>query len=250
VSVPKLAPLHVPEARRDIPVGLAALTWLGSWIGGNVLASFVVGASGEKMGEVDTPVWLTATTALALWVPMLVALHQVSRRAGRGTFAEDFALRFRPIDAVGLPIGVLCQLLLIRGVYWPLEQAWPETFAPERLEKSARTLSDSAEGVWFVVLAVVVVIGAPLVEELMYRGLLQGAFVRRINPALAVVSVAAWFALVHFRPVEYPGLFAFGLVLGVCALRTGRLGISIAAHVGFNATGLALVALHLPSAGT
>jgi uncharacterized protein len=52
--------------------------------------------------------------------------------------------------------------------------------------------------------------------------------------------VAMLFALVHFRVVEYPGLFVFGLILGFCAMRTGRLGMSICAHVGFNLTGLIL----------
>jgi membrane protease YdiL (CAAX protease family) len=37
-------------------------------------------------------------------------------------------------------------------------------------------------------------------------------------------------------------LFAFGLVVGICFMRTGRLGMSILVHVGFNATGLLLVA--------
>ncbi len=32
------------------------------------------------------------------------------------------------------------------------------------------------------------------------------------------------FATVHFRPIEIPGLFVIGLVFGVAALRTGRLG--------------------------
>ncbi len=81
-----------------------------------------------------------------------------------------------------------------------------------------------------------------MVEELVYRGLLQGAVVRRINDAVAVVVVAAFFALIHFRWVEFPGLFVFGLILGVCALRTGRLGMGIFAHMAFNATGLMLVA--------
>lgn len=242
MSVPKLAPVRVHEPRTEITVAIAALTWVVSWLLGNVLASMVVGASGEKTGEIDTPVWLTLATATALWIPMVVALHQVSRRCGRGTFRDDFALRFRPVDAIGLAIGVVCQLVLLRAVYWPLEEVWPDTFSEERLEKTARTLSDSAEGLWMVVLALVVVFGAPLVEELMFRGLLQGAFVRRMNEVVAVVLVAAWFALIHFRPVEYPGLLAFGLVLGVCALVTRRIGMSITAHVGFNATGLALVA--------
>ena len=54
-----------------------------------------------------------------------------------------------------------------------------------------------------------------------------------------VVVVAALFALVHFRPVEFPGLFAIGIVFGVAALRTGRLGMPIAVHAGFNAVGIA-----------
>ena len=41
-------------------------------------------------------------------------------------------------------------------------------------------------------------------------------------------------------PVEYPGLFVFGLVAGACLLVTGRLGMPIATHVAFNVTGLLL----------
>ena len=89
-----------------------------------------------------------------------------------------------------------------------------------------------------VVLVFVVVIGAPLVEELLYRGLLQGAFVARISELPALLAGASWFALIHFRPVEYPGLFVVGLVFGMCALATGRLGMAIVAHAAFNATGL------------
>lgn len=241
--MPKLSPVHVGRPDTQIPIGLAALTWLGSWLGGNVMASIVIGASGEQTGEVDTPVWLTLASALALWIPMLLALRAVSLRSGAGTFRDDYGLRFRPVDLVGVPVGVVCQLILLRGVYWPLEHAWPDTFTEDRLERNARTLADSAEGLWMVVLAVVVVIGAPFVEELMFRGLLQGSLSRRIHAVAAMFVVAAWFAIIHFRPVEYPGLFAFGLVLGACALLTGRIGMSIAAHLGFNATGLALVAV-------
>ena len=57
---------------------------------------------------------------------------------------------------------------------------------------------------------------------------------------LAWLVASAWFAVIHFRPVEYPGLFAFGLVAGACLLVTGRLGMSIATHVAFNVTGLLL----------
>jgi membrane protease YdiL (CAAX protease family) len=45
------------------------------------------------------------------------------------------------------------------------------------------------------------------------------------------------------QPVEFPGLFVFGLVLGLCFQKTGRLGSAILAHAAFNATGLLLVSL-------
>ncbi len=54
-------------------------------------------------------------------------------------------------------------------------------------------------------------------------------------------GVAALFAVIHFRPIEFPGLFMFGLIVGVAAKLTGRLGMSIMAHIGFNFTGLMLV---------
>ena len=242
MSAPKLSPVRVAGSATSITVAIAALAWVASWLAGNVIAALAIGASGEKAGEVDTPVWLTLVSALALWTPMVVALREVSARFGEGTFREDYGFSFRPVDLVGIPIGVVCQLVAVRALYWPLEQTWPETFSDDRLERTARTLADSADGVWMLVLALVVVIGAPFVEELMFRGLLQRAFLRRFPTVLAVVLVAAWFALIHFRPVEYPGLFLFGLVLGACAAGTRRIGMSIAAHLAFNATGLALVA--------
>jgi membrane protease YdiL (CAAX protease family) len=137
---------------------------------------------------------------------------------------------------------VLSQLVLLRALYWPLQRAWPDTFGNRELERNARELYDRAHGGWIAVLVFVVVVGAPLVEELVYRGLLQGAARRALNDVLAVVVVAAFFALIHFRPVEYPGLFLFGLVLGACALATNRLGMGIVAHMSFNATALIMVA--------
>lgn len=225
-----------------ITIRIAALAWLAAWVGGNLIAAAVVSATGERGGEVDTPVWVTLLGSLALWVPMVIVLVEVSRRYGSGRLDADFGMRFAPIDLVGLPVGLLSQLVLLRLVYWPLESWWPDTFSTPRLERSARTLYDSAEGGWLVVLVLIVVVGAPLIEELLYRGLLQGAFARRIDETIAVVAVAAWFAIIHFRPVEYPGLFVFGLVLGVCTLVTRRLGMSVLAHVAFNATGLVWVA--------
>jgi uncharacterized protein len=220
MSSPRVSAVRLGTDQTRITVGLAATAWLGCWVAGNVLGSMVIAASGHDAGGSDTPVWVTLVAALALWIPILIGLREVGQRFGFGSFAQDYGLAFKPLDLVGVPIGVLTQLVLVRLLYWPLETWFPHAFTVADREENARTLYDSANGAWLVVLVLIVVVGAPLVEELLYRGLLQGAFVRRVNDVVAVVVVAGWFALIHFRPVEYPGLFVVGLVLGTCALVT------------------------------
>ncbi len=232
----------VPQ-RTEIALGLAALTWMVGWVGGNIAGSLVLVASGDaKIPASERPVWLSAGLAFALWTPQLAALLVASRAFASGRPLVDYSLRFAPRDLLGIPIGVLSQLVLLRALYWPLQRAWPDTFGNSELERNARELYDRAHGLWIVVLVFVVVVGAPIVEELVYRGLLQGAARRTLNDVLAVVVVAAFFTVIHFRPVEYPGLFLFGLVLGSCAWATNRLGMGIVAHMSFNATALILVA--------
>lgn len=234
---------RVPVDEPRITIGVAAGTWAACWLAGNLIGATIIAASGHAGDPIaQTPVWLTLASALSLWIPTLVALQVVSDRFGTRSFVADYRLAFMPIDLVGIAIGVLSQLVLLPVIYLPLRSAWPDTFERARLERNAGDLYDSAHGGWLVVLVLIVVVGAPLVEELLYRGLLQGAVVSRVNDVVGVVVVAAWFAIIHFRPVEYPGLFAFGLVLGVCALMTRRLGMGVLTHLAFNATGLILVA--------
>ena len=184
-----------------------------------------------------TPLWLITLLQVPLWVGMLGAVFYAASK-GRGVVA-DFGLRMEKRDiGIGLAVGFLAQVVVIPLVYWPLLRL----LGNPDVSAEARSLTDRAHGVGVVLLVLLTVIGAPIVEELMYRGLLQGALVRRINDAVAVVAVAAFFAAIHFRWVEFPGLFVFGLILGICALRTGRLGMGIVAHMAFNATGLLLVA--------
>jgi len=182
---------------------------------------------------------------LVTWIPMLVGVWWFQRPQDLSvrSLREGFGLRVAPTDLLGIPLGIVTQLVLVRAVYVPLEAIWPDTFTLDRIEESARTLYDSASGSTSGIIALVllVTVGAPLVEELMYRGLLQPAMVRRFGVLLGMPMVAMWFALIHFQPVGIPGLFVVGLVLGLCQLRSQALGLPIMTHLAFNATGLWLV---------
>jgi uncharacterized protein len=230
-------PLRDTGRRIDVPVAVA--TWVAAFVIGQLASALIVGASGaDDLDSVPIPTLFAGVAAT--WVAYLVGMWAASRRSGSGDFIEDYRVRFATIDLLGLPIGVLTQLVLVPLLYLPLSELWPDTFSEDRLSENAEKLVDRAEGASMVLLVLMVCLFAPVVEELVYRGLLQGSLAARFDQVVALVVTAAWFAVIHFRPVEYPGLFLFGLVAGAGLLVTGRLGLPILAHLAFNVTGLLL----------
>lgn len=226
------------------PTGLAPRETLPivamAWIVG-VSAAGIVLALVHGDADVDPTIPALGLSLVALWAVHVGASILASRRFGSGDVVTDLGLRAAPIDLVGVPIGIAAQLVLVPLVYLPFRAVWPDTFSDDRLEETARDLVDRAAGSSTVLLFVLVALGAPLVEELFYRGLLQRPLLGRWPTPVVLVSVAAVFAAIHFRPVEFVGLFAAGLVFGICAWVADRLGPAVVAHVAFNATGLALV---------
>lgn len=227
------------QAGRAIDVPVAVATWGAAFLVGQFISTIIYASSGAERTE-DLAIPTLFVGVLAAWIAYLAGLYVASRKHGTGDPVEDYAIRARPIDLLGVPIGVLAQLVLVPVVYLPLSRIWPDTFTDERLSETAEDLVDRAGGATMVLLVLMLCVGAPIVEELVYRGLLQRSFAARFDHVLAWIAASAWFAVIHFRPVEYPGLFAFGLVAGACLFATGRLGMPIAAHVAFNATGLLL----------
>lgn len=239
VSRPLGSPIRTAAAA-PIDVGTAVVTFVVSWVVAQLVSSVVLGALSGGDDVADVSIGVMGAALASAWVCYVLGMWVASDRAGTGNFATDYGLSFRPIDTIGLGIGALSQLVVVNLVYLPLRTLWPDVFTDDRLQENAKGLIDRATGGSAVLLVVLVGFGAPLAEELFYRGLLQRSLLTRYNEGLVVVGVAMLFALVHFRVIEYPGLFVFALILGFCAMRTGRLGMAITTHIGFNMTGLIL----------
>jgi membrane protease YdiL (CAAX protease family) len=215
-----------------------SLTYLFANICGLALIS-VLGYAGAE----SVPTWVLALSALTLWGPYIGVLLWVSKRHGSGSFVKDFAIRFQAKDLWGIPLGMASQLLLVVLVTLPFQLLFPSLFNKEAVEKRANELFDAAQGGWIVLLVVVVVICAPLVEEIVYRGFIQHNLAVAYGARTSLLLASFWFAAVHLQLAEFPGLFAFALVLGLCLSQTKRLGLSIVTHVSFNATALTVMAL-------
>ena len=89
-----------------------------------------------------------------------------------------------------------------------------------------------------VVLALCTAFGAPVVEELAFRGLVFGSFRRMgVSVAVSVVSTAAVFAGFHLEAVRFPLLFTIGLVLGAVRATTNSTAASMVSHMVVNIPG-------------
>lgn len=87
--------------------------------------------------------------------------------------------------------------------------------------------------------AVVVVLGAPLVEELLFRGA-GFSLLRPLGALPAVLIIGLAFAATHGLLEAFPILFAFGAGLAWLRERTGSVYPGMVLHAVFNAAALVL----------
>lgn len=93
-------------------------------------------------------------------------------------------------------------------------------------------LFNSDLGVWGGILRIVII--APIVEELIFRGIIMSGFTRNYNAVFAIFFSALLFALFHLNPWQFPAAFALGLILGWIRIRTGSVLACIAGHAIHN----------------
>jgi uncharacterized protein len=222
-------------------------------MGDAVLATFVAIFASAVIGGIaltatntdsstDIPLWAAGLLEIPLWIGLLGVPWWATRRKGSGSLVRDFGLRIRWTDALrGLAYGVAAQVgfvLLMPPLYRLIG------IDADKIGETADKLGDRATSPFSAVcLFVIVVVIAPVIEEIAYRGLWFRAAERRWGTVAGVVVSGVVFGVTHFQPYDTPILIAFGLVLGFLAARYRRLGPSIWAHAWFNlAAFIALVA--------
>ena len=199
---------------------------------GAVLAAGITGALGAALsGDGDS---LTALLAgqVGFWSVLVGVVALGRRRSAPRADAERSTRQLRWVDLAGLVVGVFTQLVLLPLLYLPFRALIDD----DELSKPAEELLSGIDGAGLVAMGIGVVLVAPIVEELFFRGLLFETMRRRWGTRTAVVASSLFFGATHFQPLQFAGLTLAGLVFAAAVVRTGRLGTAIAVHAGFNAT--------------
>ena len=215
------------------------MTRMGLWIDGD---------AGESTGFTPQQYMKQALVGQGL-VQLPVVLYVVWRCGGwPGRFRELGLLPRRPVRegivalaglAVALPMALG---LSVVTVYVGLGLGRP---APEIGHELLSVLQEPA--LWWVKAGLLTsaLVLAPLLEEVIFRGLVQTAFLsvtRRGRRWWVVIIAAGIFTGMHIgQPWQVlPSLFVLGVVLGWLYERTGSLWPSVLVHAGFNAVNVAL----------
>ena len=91
-----------------------------------------------------------------------------------------------------------------------------------------------------IVLAIALMVVAPVAEEIFFRGIVYNAWLREFGVRRAIIGSAALFALIHGSIFVIPAIFGLGIALALLYRRTRILPASMAMHATFNGITLAL----------
>jgi uncharacterized protein len=230
------AAASAPDGTRPVRWGFgdAIVGWIIGIVGGAIAYEFVLALSGtDRDNADDLPIGWIAIAQLGLWFGLLGTPLLVSRIKGNG-MRRDFGLSAKWVD---LPVGALWGLLgqfgILLVVYLPM--SWVFDITRDEFSEPAQEMSDRATNPIGVVLLVLIVgVGAPIVEEIFYRGLVQRSLINRFGPVWGIGLASVIFGAVHFQGYQLPALALAGLLFGLLAYRAQRLGPAIFAHMVFN----------------
>jgi len=191
----------------------------------------------------DNPVYALFFGTAAFQVMQATYPWLVSRRKGLGMKEDWRFVSSLPNDIfIGLGLAVLC---VIGSQIATFGAAALVGLEDTNDASNTGILDDNRGSIWIVGVIFLVVVGAPLAEELLFRGLILRVLQKSLGGVFAVVISSILFAIPHWQAdaswqetiVLLSALATVGLVLGTGAVVTNRLGPAIIAHFVFNAIG-------------
>ena len=196
---------------------LAALGYVGRFTQGKPPADTLYRYGTAISGVV----FYAITVAVVLWIAERLSAEQLGLRR-----PESWS------RAIRLALAILIALLIAEVFLEALLHATREQgLEPPRWEPD--------RAVPFALNAAVVILAAPVVEELTFRGL-GFTLLARYGNVVALVVTSAAFAAAHGLVNGFLALFLFGAAVGFLRLRTGSIYPGMLLHGSFNALALAV----------
>ena len=180
---------------------------------------------------------LLTISILAWQIPMvLIALWMARSYGGRGR--DVLALRSVPSLST-----VLLALAGVALITIPFDIVG-HVFFRDTVRSDLNPFVEMSRSSWWPVIALAIAVGAPLSEELMFRGFLQSALARTgLGFVGATLITATSWAVLHWQysVLGLVQVFLIGLYLSWLLWRSGTLWLPIIVHGVYNAVSFTLI---------
>lgn len=208
---------------------------LGALFGGILTAGVVAGLIAAADVDPFSPLPFAAIF-IAQFVGSLVVVMLFSRVAGSGSLAADVGLVLKGKDWWAVFAGMGLQIAAVLVSIPFIELMFPDGAPSQGIADIAESSETTIE---VLAIFLTVAILAPVIEEILYRGMLLPWLGRFMGRWPSILASAAVFALIHplldwNARAAAPGLFFIGVFLGWAALHRGDLSLAIALHSGVN----------------
>jgi membrane protease YdiL (CAAX protease family) len=220
---------------------LAGLLIIGLGIVGATLmlgAGTVAGSSGSGLWRQD----MTALATLGIWQVMTVVLTLVASAMFGGRIVDVLALR-APAGQPLIYVKALVLMALLQGTVSIVQYYVIQHDMYADLRPFVRLFGEQ----WIIAL-LVVGIGAPLSEELLFRGFLLSALARSRLGFVGgtMISTTLWTALhAGYSLTGILEVFLIGVYFSWLLWRTGSLRVAIVCHALYNSF-IVLALKHVP----
>ncbi len=221
-------------AEKPLPVGARRGGRLVAWA---VLVGLLAVASyGARLSDAETPGdvlyrWSTFAGALIQYGIMLILVLAIARGLKSPLLAlERPAAMGRALKLGAVAFGVILATTAALSPF--LDAGNEQGLVPDSW--------DGSRAVPFLANALVVVLVAPFVEELLYRGLGMSLLLPFVGPLFSIVVTGVAFGLAHGLVLGLPVLSIFGIALAWLRWKTGSVYPGMVVHGIFNAAALAV----------
>ena len=182
---------------------------------------------GLDLGDMSFGAQLLISTLMGTGIPCWIVYHIRKKKTNIGSF--NFTIENPRI----IPLIVLVAIPLNLGIAGPLIELVPmNDFFRDMIREMVLEMASDQGLLMFIAL----VIAAPILEELIFRGIMLDGLLRIYSPTKAVIVSSLLFGLIHLNPAQFVGGALVGGFMGWVYVHTRSVLATILIHAAFNLT--------------
>lgn len=242
-----------PKKRRPIPgfrhifagvIGTIAVSFLIVIVAGAYLVSKdpslamdIQGLSTQLTELISSNVIGIVFSLLLTWLALTLPIFWAGRKF-EGGWKKMIGWKFAWKIDIGIALGFAVSVRLLEYIVNTILKY----FGIDTDSLGNGGVLEAAGSKWLLILIIAASIGAPIAEELFFRGLVLKVVSQKFGQIMGVIISATLFGLSHFQGTLAGTIYMFpltaiiGVLLALLVLKTKRLGTSILSHGAFNAS--------------